>query len=89
MGRRRRGHLNQGRAVEIARLADSGEEYASWCTSRRTARPAYVDAGHGLASRRMAESERGLPLASAVLDELGYRREGTSDVWTMVRRWEA
>ena len=37
----------------------------------------------------MAESGRGLPLASAALDELDYRREGSSNVWTMVRRWQA
>lgn len=61
-----------------ARLADSGEEYAGWDAA----------AAHDMPGE-MAESGRGLPLASAVLDELDYRREGASNVWTMVRRWEA
>ena len=61
-----------------ARLADSGEEYAGWD----------ADATHTMPGE-MAESGRGLPLASAVLDELDYRREGSSNVWTMVRRWQA
>ncbi|MCP3423592.1 ATP-binding protein [Nocardioides pinisoli] len=61
-----------------ARLADSGEEYAGWDAA----------ASHDMPGE-MAESGRGLPLASAVLDELDYQRDGASNVWTMVRRWQA
>ena len=35
-----------------------------------------------------AESGRGLPLAWAVLDELGYERGDGVNVWTMLRRWD-
>ena len=61
-----------------ARLADSGEEHAGWDAATGPEMP-----------DELAESGRGLPLASAVLDELDYRRNGTSNVWTMVRRWQA
>ena len=60
-----------------ARLADSGVEYAGWDATTSHDMP-----------DELAESGRGLPLASAVLDELDYRREGDSNVWTMVRRWD-
>jgi serine/threonine-protein kinase RsbW len=55
-------------------LADSGEEYpgGTW----GTAMPADLMSEHG----------RGLALATAVLDDLGYQRSGEVNHWTMVRR---
>jgi serine/threonine-protein kinase RsbW len=34
----------------------------------------------------MQETGRGLPLATAVLDDLGYRRAAGVNQWTMLRR---
>lgn len=34
----------------------------------------------------MAERGRGLALAVAVLDELGFHRDSTGNRWTLVRR---
>ena len=65
-------------AALTARLSDSGEEYAGWDAS----------ATHDMPGE-LAESGRGLPLASAVLDELDYQRDGGVNVWTMTRRWDA
>ena len=57
-----------------ARLSDSGEEYPGWHTTGVPEMPG-----------EMAESGRGLALASAVLDELDYRREDGVNVWLMRR----
>jgi serine/threonine-protein kinase RsbW len=57
-------------------LSDSGEEYAAWDPASASDMPG-----------EMAESGRGLPLASAVLDEIGYERADNANVWTLVRRW--
>ncbi|HET9501217.1 MAG TPA: ATP-binding protein [Marmoricola sp.] len=57
-----------------ARLSDSGEEYAAqWSDTMPD---------------ELAESGRGLPLASAVLDELHFARTSEVNVWTMVRRYQ-
>ncbi|HET7071310.1 MAG TPA: ATP-binding protein [Nocardioides sp.] len=57
-----------------ATLSDSGEEYpgGTW--------------GTAMPDDPMQETGRGLPLATAVLDDLGYRRTGESNHWTMLRR---
>jgi serine/threonine-protein kinase RsbW len=57
-----------------ATLSDSGEEYpgGTW--------------GTAMPDDPMQESGRGLPLATAVLDDLGYRRTGEANHWTMLRR---
>jgi serine/threonine-protein kinase RsbW len=34
----------------------------------------------------LSESGRGLPIADLVLDELAYQRDGSHNVWRMVRR---
>lgn len=59
-----------------AELSYSGQEYTGWVPGVDHEMPDALD-----------ESGRGLPLASAVLDELGYRREPDANVWTMSRRW--
>lgn len=64
--------LRIGKRLE-AELRDSGEEYAG-DASAWTAMPG-----------ELAEDGRGLPLATLALDELGYRRDGESNVWTMAR----
>lgn len=63
-------------AALSACLSDSGEEYAAWDPQTPHAMPG-----------EMAESGRGLPLASAVLDEIGYERTADANVWKLVRRW--
>jgi serine/threonine-protein kinase RsbW len=57
-----------------ARLSDSGEEYpgGTWGTE--------------MPEDPMQEDGRGLPLATAVLDSLGYQRDGQVNHWTMLRR---
>ena len=57
-----------------ARLSDSGEEYPGWDASGVPEMPG-----------ELAESGRGLALASAVLDHLDYRREDGVNVWIMRR----
>lgn len=57
-----------------ARLSDSGEEYPGWHADGVPDMPG-----------EMAESGRGLALASAVLDELDYQREDGVNVWVMRR----
>ena len=61
-----------------ARLSDSGEEYPGWHSSGVPEMPG-----------EMAESGRGLALASAVLDELDYQREDGVNVWLMRRNLTA
>ena len=58
-----------------AELFDSGELYAQWRQGDEHEMPDLL-----------AESGRGLPLAAAVLDDLGYHRVGGINVWTMLRR---
>lgn len=70
-------HLEVEPAALTARLSDSGEEYAGWDPASTPEMP-----------EETAESGRGLPLASAVLDELDYHRVDGVNVWTMVRRWD-
>jgi serine/threonine-protein kinase RsbW len=55
-------------------LSDSGEEYpgGTW--------------GTAMPADPMREDGRGLALATAVLDDLGYERSGDSNHWTMLRR---
>ncbi|NHA68150.1 ATP-binding protein [Phycicoccus flavus] len=48
--------------------------------------PATVDVGSAVMPGVEDESGRGLPLATAVLDELTYGRADGVNVWTMVRR---
>ena len=59
-----------------AELSDSGEAYPDWQPEGEHEMPDPLE-----------ESGRGLPLASAVLDELRYSRVAGVNVWTMVRRW--
>lgn len=59
-----------------AQLSDNGVEYEGWDP----------EASHEMPGP-LAESGRGLALAEAVLDELGYRRTDGVNVWTMLRRW--
>jgi serine/threonine-protein kinase RsbW len=56
-----------------ATLSDSGEEYpgGTWGTT--------------MPDDPMQETGRGLPLATAVLDDLGYRRTAGANQWTMLR----
>jgi serine/threonine-protein kinase RsbW len=61
-----------------AELFDSGEVYAGWQPEQELEMP-----------DPLAESGRGLPLASAVLDDLGYHRVGGINVWTMLRRFSS
>lgn len=55
------------------RLSDGGEEYPG-------------DAWGTTMPDPMAENGRGLALASAALDSLGYARDGEVNHWTMLRR---
>ena len=63
--------------VLVAELRDSGQDVA------------HLDDHDPAMPDELAESGRGLPLASAALDELAYRREGDHNLWTMLRRWSA
>jgi serine/threonine-protein kinase RsbW len=55
-------------------LSDSGEEYpgGTW--------------GTAMPEDLMREEGRGLALATAVLDDLGYQRNDAVNRWTMIRR---
>ena len=70
--------LEVGAEALRAELFDSGEAYPDW----------QPEADHEMPDP-LEESGRGLPLASAVLDELRYSRVEGVNVWTMVRRRSA
>ena len=86
-------------ASNVVKHADGG--YGLWCTLEIDAGPGRIEAlvlddgepsdAHVLAPREMpdelSESGRGIAMIQALVDDLAYSREGTTNRWRISRRF--
>jgi serine/threonine-protein kinase RsbW len=86
-------------ASNVVKHADGG--CGLWCTLEIDAGPGYIEAmvfddgepsdAHVLVPREMpdelSESGRGIALIQALVDDLAYEREGTTNRWRISRRF--